>query len=295
MLIKSEAELRKLVKQVVRKAVASELANHSTNHSESESGYQYCVTANWKMHMSLLDTKKYFNEFKALHQSSKLVHTIICPPSYLLLSVLGEIEKYSDISLGAQNMYYEQNGAFTGEISPQMLCDAGCSYVILGHSERRTIFEETDEIIAQKVAAALKSDLIPILCIGETLKERQNGITFSVLKNQLVSSLAHIRLYEKLQNLIIAYEPIWAIGTGLNATPEQAQEAHIYIRETVSSLYNFNIAKSIKILYGGSVKPSNALNLINQPDIDGFLVGGASLDAQKFNKIIQITQESCLP
>jgi len=208
---------------------------------------------------------------------------LICPPYYLLTEMKRLLEGTA-ITLGGQNLYPEKNGAFTGEISCEMLKDAGCNYVIIGHSERRHIIGESDEFINRKVNSALSSGLRPILCIGELLKEREEKSTFRVVKNQL-----KVDLYRADSNLaeeiVIAYEPVWAIGTGRNATPEQVEEVHAFIREVLSEIFNYNTSKRIRILYGGSVTPDNAKELAKCKNVDGFLVGGASLDAEKFASI----------
>jgi triosephosphate isomerase len=201
-----------------------------------------------------------------------------------------EIIENSNIYLGAQNIYCEDEGAYTGEISPLMIKELGCRYVILGHSERRQIFGESDELINKKVKAALKYSLIPILCIGETLKQRKNDKTLDVIKAQLDTDLDGIEK-EKMQKIIIAYEPIWAIGTGETATPAQAQESHSFIRKYLKEKFDQKTADKVKILYGGSVKPHNIEELIKEPDLDGALVGGASLEARSFSQIIKKSAE----
>ena len=213
------------------------------------------------------------------------VEIAICPP-YIDLQAVSAVVKGSNIALGAQNMYPAQEGAFTGEISPLMLRSVGCHYVILGHSERRQFFHETNEIINTKVKMALEYGLFPILCVGEKLEEREKGITNDIVKNHIVGGLAGIPK-EKMINIVIAYEPVWAIGTGKTATPDQAQAVHKFIRETITSLYDEATAQSVRIQYGGSVKPDNAKTLMNMPDIDGALVGGAALKADSFEAIVK--------
>jgi triosephosphate isomerase len=208
----------------------------------------------------------------------------VCPP-FTNLETVNAVIKDSAIQLGAQNMYFEENGAFTGEISPAMLKSVGCSFVILGHSERRTIFGESNQLINKKIKAALKFGIKPIFCIGESLEQRENGTTFKVVENQITEGLAGITESE-LETLIIAYEPVWAIGTGKVASPEQAQEVHKFIRQLLSKIYTAQFAEKVIIQYGGSVKPENAAELLSQPDIDGALVGGACLKADSFAKII---------
>ncbi len=205
---------------------------------------------------------------------------IVCPP-FTSLETANELLKGSGIGLGAQNMYFEESGAFTGEISAAMLKSVGCEFVILGHSERRTIFGESDEVINKKVKKALASGLKPIFCIGETLEERESGVTFDAVKRQVVNGLAGVTEAE-MDSVIIAYEPVWAIGTGKVATPDQAQEVHAFIRAELVKLFGAAVAEKTIIQYGGSVKPENAKELLGQPDIDGALVGGACLKADSF-------------
>jgi triosephosphate isomerase (TIM) len=190
------------------------------------------------------------------------------------------------LTLGAQNCYTEPEGAFTGEVSPAMLLDVGCHHVILGHSERRHKLGETDDFINRKVLAALTAGLQVILCIGETLQERQQNQTIAVLERQIAGSLAAIT-GDQLARVVLAYEPVWAIGTGQNATPEQAQEAHLWIRGHLAKVWNMGVAQAMTIQYGGSVKPENAASLLSQPDVDGALVGGASLKADQFLGIVK--------
>lgn len=221
------------------------------------------------------------------HQSAipGQVKVIVCPP-YTALTTASEILKGTSIALGAQNMYFEDEGAFTGEISAAMLKSSGCTYVILGHSERRQIFGETNELINRKVRKALAVGLIPIVCVGETLEEREKNITDKVVTTQVKAVLRNIAETD-LAKLIVAYEPVWAIGTGKNASPDQAQEVHGLIRKLVSQLYSWATAEKLVIQYGGSVKPENSSELLRQPDIDGALVGGACLKADVFLRIIR--------
>ncbi len=212
---------------------------------------------------------------------------LVCPPFTSLFAVFKEIEG-SNVLLGGQNMFYEERGAFTGEISPLMLKDVGCSYVILGHSERRHIFGEDDELINKKVVSAVRHGLIPILCVGELLEERERGETEKVVEGQLRKGLAGLTSSD---DFVVAYEPVWAIGTGKTATPEQAQEVHEFIRGVLSELFGREKADEVRVLYGGSVKPENAKGLISMPDIDGALVGGASLNAESFSKIVKFDRE----
>jgi triosephosphate isomerase len=201
---------------------------------------------------------------------------IYIAPVFVALDRVREVVSSSNIKLAAQNMYYEDSGAFTGEVSPKMLKELGVQAVIIGHSERRRIFGETDELINKKIKKALAESLTPIFCIGETLEERQKGLTFCVLEKQVREGLYGINA-EEVKRVVIAYEPVWAIGTGVVATPEQAQEAHEFVRSLLAKIYSDEVAQSVTILYGGSVTPENFFGLFVKPDIDGALVGGASL------------------
>lgn len=218
----------------------------------------------------------------------KGVQAIICPP-FMSLESAGKLLAGSSIELGAQNMYFEDEGAFTGEVSAKMLKSAGCRYVILGHSERRQYFHETDELINTKAKKALASGLIPIICVGETLQEREKNITNQVVSTQVTGCLKGIPAAD-VEKSIIAYEPVWAIGTGKVATPQQAQDVHKLIRTLLGQLYSAATADNVVIQYGGSVKPDNAKELMHQPDIDGALVGGACLKADSFAAIVQAAQ-----
>lgn len=246
------------------------------------------IAGNWKMHKTIKTGSDLISEIKSDLLKNPVpdhVTVVVCPP-FTSLDSASALLKDSKIGLGAQNMFYETEGAFTGEISGEMLKSVGCKYVILGHSERRTYFGETDEIINKKIKKAFEFELIPIFCIGETLQERENGKTFEVVQRQIEKGLDGINK-ELASNIIIAYEPVWAIGTGKNATPEQAQEVHNFIRNLLSSLYDKTTADSVVIQYGGSVKPDNAKQLLSQPDVDGALVGGACLKADSFLSIIR--------
>ena len=217
------------------------------------------------------------------------VDIVVCPP-YTLLAYLADALETSNISVGAQDVFWEDEGAFTGEVSCRMLKDAGAKYVIIGHSERRLYFQETNEAVNKKIKAALKSSLTPIACVGETLSEREAGKTFKVLEDHIINGLADLSA-EEAQKLVIAYEPVWAIGTGKTATPAQAQEAQKYIRDLLVKLYNKEVANNIRIQYGGSVKPENIVELMKQPDVDGALVGGASLQIESFSNIVKKASE----
>ena len=239
------------------------------------------------MHKTVPEAVSLVKELKELLTEIKDREVLVCPPFTAIYAVKREIEG-SPIKLGAQNMFYEEKGAFTGEISPLMLKDLGCSYVILGHSERRHIFGETDELINKKVASAVKHGLVPILCVGELLEERESGKTKSVVERQLLEGLKGLKEGDEF---VIAYEPVWAIGTGKTATPEQAQEVHKFIRELLAENFGREKAERVRILYGGSVKPENIKGLMEMPDIDGALVGGASLRAASFAKIVAFDAE----
>jgi triosephosphate isomerase len=239
------------------------------------------IAANWKMNKTIEETLAFLEEFIPLIKDVSDIEILISPP-FTSLFIASEKIKNTQILLCGQNVFYEDKGAYTGEISPVMLKDAGCTYVIIGHSERRQYFHETDEIINKKIIAAKRNNLKVILCIGETLEERQNGMTFEVLKRQIEKGLKDI----SLEDIVIAYEPVWAIGTGKTATTEQAQEAHKFIRERLSLLYG-DISNEIRILYGGSVTPENIKSLMDCEDVDGALVGGASLKAESFWRIVK--------
>jgi len=210
---------------------------------------------------------------------------IVVAPVFTALTSVKKVISGSNIMLSGPDCFWEEEGAFTGEVSPRLLVDAGCSHVIIGHSERRQFFGDTDETVNRKIKAALNAGLIVLFCIGETLGEREAVKTFEVLKKQVTGGLTGITVKE-LENIIVAYEPVWAIGTGKTATDEQAQEAHAFIRSLVTGLYNKTTGNKIRILYGGSVKPENIKGLMTQPDIDGALVGGASLKAESFSAIV---------
>jgi triosephosphate isomerase len=241
------------------------------------------IAGNWKMHKTVPEALELVRELKERLKEVNDRDILVCPPFTALYPVGKELEG-SSIKLGAQNMFYERKGAFTGEISPVMLKDAGCEYVILGHSERRKIFGETDELINRKVLSAAGNGLTPILCVGETLEEREAGRTKEVVGRQVRKGL---KGFPAEAELVIAYEPVWAIGTGRSATPEMAQEVHKFIREVLTELFGQEKAGKTRILYGGSVKPENAKSLLEMEEIDGALVGGASLKADSFEKIVK--------
>ncbi len=239
------------------------------------------MAANWKMNKTTGETEGFIRDFLPRVADVDDVETVIAPPFTSLPAAAGLLAG-SSVRLAAQDVFYEESGAFTGEISPPMLKDVGCTYVIVGHSERRQYFGETEEILNRKAAAALKAGLGVIFCIGETLEQRESGGTFDVLKRQISGGLRGI----DADNLVVAYEPVWAIGTGRTASPEQAQEAHLFIRSELSDLYG-QAARTIRILYGGSVKPDNVASLMAKDDVDGALVGGASLDPESFAAIVK--------
>jgi triosephosphate isomerase len=244
------------------------------------------IAGNWKMNKTIPEAISNIKELRsAISDVIGGVEVLVCPAFTALFAVSNEV-KGSNINIGAQNIFWEQNGAFTGEVSPAMLKDIGCSYVIIGHSERRQYFLENDEIVNKKIKAAIETGLVPILCIGETLEERKSGITFKVIEKQIKNGLASLRS-EQVGLSVLAYEPVWAIGTGKIATPEQAQTAHDFIRKTCAEIYDSEIADRVRIIYGGSVNHANILELIRKPDIDGALVGGASLGVDSFTKIIK--------
>ena len=240
------------------------------------------LAANWKMHKTVGEAVAFARELLPRVKSARA--EIAVAPPFTALAALGEALAGSNVALAAQNVHPEPKGAFTGEIAPGMLADVGCTWAIVGHSERRALFGESDAFIARKVAALFAAGLRPILCVGETLDEREAGRTFAVLEAQLSGSLAELPA-ERAAELVIAYEPVWAIGTGRTATPETAQEAHAWIRGWLRARYPA-AADAIRIQYGGSVKPENAAELLAQPDVDGALVGGASLEPESFARIV---------
>ncbi len=243
------------------------------------------MAANWKMNMTRREAATMLDEL--IKDCPKLQgrEVLICPPAHLLVEVGAKLQNQPGFHLGAQNLHWEESGAFTGEISAPMLRDAGCHHVIIGHSERRSLFGETDQTCQKKVSAALEQGLVPVLCVGETLEQREAGRTLEVSNSQLRGSLKEIRL-DAGAKLVVAYEPVWAIGTGRTATPEDAESAMKSLRETLGDLFGERIAGQMRLLYGGSVKPDNVDSLMAKPNIDGALVGGASLKAASFGRII---------
>jgi triosephosphate isomerase len=252
---------------------------------------QKIIAGNWKMFKTIPEAKSLVKQlFNRIEKNPlKKTKVIVCPPFISLISVY-EIIKGSKLLMGAQNLFWEEEGAYTGEISATMIKNAGARYVIIGHSERRAIFGEDENTINRKIKLALKNGLKVILCVGETLEHREQGLTQEIVVNQMEWDLKNVK-EELLKNVIIAYEPVWAIGTGRTATPKQAQEVHAAIRIFLDALFSKTAAKKMTILYGGSVKPGNADGLLSQPDIDGALVGGACLVAKDFWKIIQASEK----
>jgi len=245
------------------------------------------IAGNWKMNLTLPEARKLAESIAKAATGLSEAEIVLAPP----FTALGEVKKAlegSSVRLAAQNLFWEEKGAFTGEVSAPMLKDAGCQYVIIGHSERRQYFGERDAGVNKKTQAALKSGVSPIVCIGETLAERERGETMDVISRQIQGGLEGIGAGD-FESLVIAYEPVWAIGTGKTATPGQAEEVHAHIREKLASWYGIGPAECAIILYGGSVKPANSFALLSEKNIDGFLVGGASLEAESF---IQITREA---
>lgn len=242
------------------------------------------VAGNWKMHKNAEQTEDLLNELIAKIPTETKAQVIVAPTFVNLASAVDHLE-FTSIDVAAQNVHQAESGAFTGEISADMLKSVGVNIVILGHSERRAIFNETDALIASKVDTALEHDMTVIFCFGEELKDRQSKNHFNVVENQLRDGLFHIEAKDWV-NVVLAYEPVWAIGTGETASPEQAQEMHEFIRETVRKTFGSDIAEDVSILYGGSVKPENAKEIFSKPDVDGGLIGGAALKADDFVAIV---------
>ena len=242
------------------------------------------VAGNWKMNKNAEQTEDLLNELIAQIPTESNTQVIVAPTFVNLTSAVDHLE-YTSIGVAAQNMHQAESGAYTGEISADMLKSVGVDTVILGHSERRAIFHETDALIANKVDTALKHDMKVIFCFGEELKDRQSANHFNIVENQLRDGLFHIKAKD-WENIILAYEPVWAIGTGETASPEQAQDMHEFIRETVRKTFGSDVAEDVSILYGGSVKPDNAKEIFSKPDVDGGLIGGAALNAKDFVAIV---------
>ena len=241
------------------------------------------IAGNWKMHKTIAEALEFVNEVKDRVNNDK-VEAVICAP-FTLLKDLKQATKGTNIKIGAQNMHFEEKGAFTGEISPLMLKELDMDYVVIGHSERRQYFNETNETVNKKVVKALEEGIGPILCVGETLEEREASETKNVCKEQTEKALVGVSA-EDMKKVVIAYEPVWAIGTGKTATAEDANDVIAYIREVVKGLYGEEISEEVRIQYGGSVKPSNVAEIMNQSDIDGALVGGASLLASDYTELV---------
>lgn len=246
---------------------------------------QYVIAGNWKMYKSNAEAEAMVKELRTLVDSTDAVEVVVCPPFTALSNVAAAL-KGSRIGVGAQDVYWEDQGAFTGQVSVQMLASSGCRYCIIGHSERRQFFHETDETVNKKLKKLLATELIPIMCVGELLAEREAGKVEEVVLGQMERGLAGLT-GDQISRIIIAYEPVWAIGTGKTATPQIAEDVHSMIRKWLVGRTSAQVAETVRILYGGSVKPDNASDLMAQPDIDGALVGGASLDAKSFAKIVK--------
>ncbi|MFA5669475.1 MAG: triose-phosphate isomerase [Balneolaceae bacterium] len=251
---------------------------------------RFLIAGNWKMNCGPNEAAELLEGLKNNKaEVSEEVDVLVCPP-FVSLSMAVNYLHDTDIQVGAQNFYYEDNGAFTGEISATMLEESGCNFVLIGHSERRQFFGETNELVNKKVHKAIAHSLAPVVCIGETLEQRKEGVHFNLVNEQVKIALKDVSATDVL-DVVIAYEPIWAIGTGETASPEQAQEMHAHIRKNIADLYDEETASAIRILYGGSMKPANAEELLSQPDVDGGLIGGASLNADDFSKIITTAEK----
>lgn len=248
------------------------------------------IAGNWKMFKTVPEALTFVHGFRKTAAGLGNVETVLCPP-FTALALMSEALCGAGISLGAQDVFWEDKGAFTGEVSAVMLSDAGCRYVIIGHSERRQYFHETDENVNSKVKAVLNHGLTPIMCVGETLEEREAGVTKKVVRTQTAAGMAGLAP-EQAAGMVIAYEPVWAIGTGRTASDEDAREVIAYIRSIVQEMFGAEAAGKVRILYGGSVKPENTAGLMSKTDIDGALVGGASLEVGSFAEIIRVTSET---
>jgi triosephosphate isomerase len=242
------------------------------------------LAANWKMHKTVHDAVVYIKEFRSMVKDVTDAEIVVAPP-FTAIHAAAEAARNSPIGIAAQNLYWEREGAFTGEVSAAMIKEAGADYAIVGHSERRRLFGETDGTVNRRTFAALGGGLTPIVCIGETLEERERNETFAVLDRQIKDGLEALTA-EQVASLVVAYEPVWAIGTGRNATPEQAAEAHAHIRSRLRQWFGGDAADQCHVIYGGSVKPDNIRDLVAHPDVDGALVGGASLDVRAFHEIV---------
>ena len=247
------------------------------------------IAGNWKMNKTVEESIALSNGIKRGVFDIENIEVVVCPP-FTSLTEVKDVVSDTSIALGAQNMYWEKEGAYTGEVSPVMLKNLGCKYVIIGHSERRAYFGETSETVNKKIKAALGEGLFPIMCVGEKLEERENNKTFDVVKEHVDGGLSLIN-NEEILKIVVAYEPVWAIGTGKNATPDEAQEVHKFIRKLIADKYGKEVSQSIRIQYGGSVKPANIESLMKKPDIDGALVGGASLKTESFVDMVKKSSE----
>ena len=243
------------------------------------------VVANWKLNKTVGEAVRFASALRDMVSDVGGVEIVVAP-AFTALSCVASTLQGSNIHLSAQDVFWEDNGAFTGEISPAMLKGVGCEYVIIGHSERRQYFGETNEAVSRKVKAALSNDLKPILCVGESLEDREAGRTESVIEDHVRNAIAGISP-DAILSTVVAYEPVWAIGTGVTATSDQAQNAHIFIRSLLSEMYSVDLAAEVRIQYGGSVKPDNTSELMAQPDVDGALVGSASLEVESFEQIVK--------
>jgi triosephosphate isomerase len=248
------------------------------------------ICGNWKMYKTVGDAVKYVKEFRSLVKDLTDVEIVLAPP-FTAVHAAAEAARNSNVVIAAQDLYWEREGAYTGEVSAPMIREAGAEYVIVGHSERRTLFGETDATVNRKTIAAYAAGLTPIVCIGETLDQRERSETFDVLDRQIKAGLDGLTT-EQLGLLVLAYEPVWAIGTGRNATPAQAAEAHAHIRQRLRQWFGTDAAAQCHVIYGGSVKPDNIRELVTQPDVDGALVGGASLDVRGFFEIVMHSRRS---
>lgn len=243
------------------------------------------IAGNWKMNKTVEESVELVNTLKQRVNDVYGREVLVCPP-FVSLVVVKELLKNSNVKLGAQNMHFEKSGAFTGEISAAMLKSVGCDYVLVGHSERRQFFGETDETVNKRMKAAFEAGIVPIVCVGETLQQRESNETFAVIERQLKKGMEGLTP-DQSKKVVIAYEPVWAIGTGKTASPQQAEDVHAFIRKIYSQVYGLEASEDVRILYGGSVKSDNVSEIMKQPDIDGALVGGASLKADEFAKIVR--------
>ncbi len=243
------------------------------------------IAGNWKLFKTIPEALTLVEGLKKNLAGINDREILVCPP-FTALYAVAQALKGSNISVGSQNIFWETKGAFTGEVAPSMIVDTGCKYAIVGHSERRQYFSETDQTVNKRMKAAFAAGLVPIVCVGEMLAEREGGTTFTVLEKQIKDGIAGLTP-DQAKTLVIAYEPVWAIGTGKTASPQQAEEVHAYIRKLYSQMYGETAAKSIRILYGGSVKPDNVAEIMKQPNVDGALVGGASLEIESFTKLVK--------